>query len=191
MRNVFFVSAILAGLVYGVQQASAETLSDISNYRDYTETFSSSGQPTAKQLELLKSEGFERIIYLAFTTSETAIAKEDEIVKDLGMEYVHVPVVWEKPTASDFYTFVALMQREPDKKTLLHCQVNFRASTFSFLYRVIYQEIPMAQAKEDLDAIWQPNSVWFGFIVDVLNQHGKSHECKTCDWAENEFSNQE
>jgi protein tyrosine phosphatase (PTP) superfamily phosphohydrolase (DUF442 family) len=182
MRNAIFVSAMLASIFYGLQQASAETLSDISNYRDYTETFSSSGQPTAKQLELLQSEGFERIIYLAFTTSETAIAKEDEIVKNLGMEYIHVPVVWEQPTASDFYTFVALMQREPEKKTLLHCQVNFRASSFSFLYRVLYQDVPMDDAKADLDTVWAPNDTWKDFIFSILQENGQSPDCDFCSW---------
>jgi protein tyrosine phosphatase (PTP) superfamily phosphohydrolase (DUF442 family) len=168
--------------------ASAADIVDITNYRQYSTQFSSSGQPTASQLDALADEGFKRVIYLAFSDNDTAIDKEDRVVKELGMDYVHIPVDFEKPTIEDFEDFSAVMNRDENVRTLLHCQVNFRASTFSFLYRVIYEEIPMAQAKEDLDAIWQPNPVWFGFIVDVLKQHGKSHECRTCDWAENEFS---
>ena len=100
MKNAIFKPVLLAFFIAAVHPAMAESLSDISNYRDYTETFSSSGQPTAEQLELLNAEGFERIIYLAFTTSSTAIAKEDEIVRELGMEYIHVPVVCEKDQKS-------------------------------------------------------------------------------------------
>jgi len=69
MKYRVFGSALLVCLLFGMQNASAESLSDISNYRDYTATFSSSGQPDAAQLELLKSAGFEQVIYLAFTTS--------------------------------------------------------------------------------------------------------------------------
>ena len=98
------------------------------------------------------------------------------------MEYIHVPVVWEKPTASDFYTFVGLMQREPDKKTLLHCQVNFRASSFSFLYRVLYQDVPMDDAKADMDTVWAPNETWKELIFSILQENGKSPHCDFCTW---------
>lgn len=182
MKYRVFGSALLVCLLFGMQNASAERLSDISNYRDYTATFSSSGQPDAAQLELLKSAGFEQVIYLAFTTSHTAIAKEDEIVKELGMEYIHIAVDFENPTASDFYTFVALMQRNPDKKTLLHCQVNFRASSFSFLYRVLYQDVPMDDAKADLDTVWAPNETWKALIFSILQENGKSPDCDFCTW---------
>ena len=45
----------------------------------------------------------------------------------------------------------------------------------------------MLDAKSDLDGIWQPDKVWYRFIVDVLKKHGLSHECDGCDWGVNEF----
>lgn len=182
MKKVILISVLLTVFVCPANPVAASSLTDISNYRDYTATYSSSGQPSAEQLELLQAEGFERIIYLAFTTSETALAKEDEIVKGLGMEYIHVAVDFDNPTASDFYTFVALMQREPDKKTLLHCVVNFRASSFSFLYRVLYQDVPMDDAKLDLDTVWSPNETWRDLIFSILQENGRSPDCDFCSW---------
>lgn len=182
MKKVILMSALLAAFACAALPAAANSLSDISNYRDYTTTYSSSGQPSAEQFELLQAEGFERIIYLALTTSTTALAKEDEIVKGLGMEYIHVAVDFDNPTASDFYTFVAVMQREPDKKTLLHCQVNFRASSFSFLYRVLYQDVPMDDAKVDLDTVWAPNETWQNLIFSILQENGRSPDCDFCSW---------
>ena len=133
----------------------ASDLGEIRNYKEYSPTFSSSGQPTKEQLEAVKEAGFERVAYIAFSNSRGAIADEDAIVKELGMDYVQVPVIWDAPTAADFYAFAGALQREPDKKTLLHCQANFRASAFAFLYRVLYQEVPVAVAKADMNAIWQ------------------------------------
>jgi hypothetical protein len=75
------------------------------------------------------------------------------------------------------------MQREPDKKTLVHCQVNFRASSFSFLYRVIYRDVPVAEAKADLNSIWTPNTVWTDFILGLLEENNISSECEDCDWT--------
>ena len=167
--------------------ASADELSDISNYRQYSELFSSSGQPTALQLEKAEQQGFERVIYLAFTDNDTAIDDEDRVVKQLGMDYVHIPVDWEKPTLADFKTFADVMGSENEVKTLLHCQVNFRASSFSFLYRVAVQGVPLLDAKNDLDGVWAPNETWFRFIRTVLDDYGLTPACKGCDWGSNEF----
>jgi len=178
-----------AAILLGCSQLMAQnSLTDIANYREYSATFSSSGQPTAKQLEAVASAGFERVIYLAFSDNQTAIESEDRVVKTLGMDYVHIPVDFDKPTLKDFEDFAAVLNRDKKERTLLHCQINLRASSFSFLYRVIYDGIPMAKAKEDLDAIWVPDEVWYKFILGVLNQHGLTHECADCDWAENEMN---
>ncbi len=174
-------------LLFSASLVAADDLSDIDNYRQYSPQFSSSGQPSAEHLKTVSDEGFERVIYLAFSDNHTAIEAEDRIVKKLGMDYLHIPVDFESPTLEDFEDFAAVMNRDQNKRTLLHCQINLRASTFSFLYRVIYTGVPIAQAKQDLDAIWQPDKVWYRFIVDVLRKYEMSHECDDCDWAENEF----
>jgi len=167
--------------------ARASELSSIDNYLEYSSVFSSSGQPGAEQLKVVADAGFKRVIYLAFTNSKTAIDAEDSVVKALGMDYIHIPVDFKNPRVENFEDFALLMERNKSIKTLLHCQVNMRASSFSFLYRVIYSGVPIFEAKRDLDAIWQPNKVWYTFIVDVLNKHGYSHLCDDCDWGENEF----
>jgi protein tyrosine phosphatase (PTP) superfamily phosphohydrolase (DUF442 family) len=162
--------------------ASAD-LADISNYLEYSETFSSSGQPNRDQLQDAWVDGFERVIYLAFSDHETSLENEDRIAKELGMEYVNIPVNWGSPTVSDFNIFASVMKSNPQQKTLVHCQVNYRASSFSFLYRVIYEDIPVAVAKRDMNLVWTPNSVWTTLILEVLAQHDISSECEDCDWT--------
>ena len=166
--------------------AAAADLADISNFREYSPLFASSGQPTEDQLLLVRDAGYERVVYIAFSTGGKAISNEDEIVKDLGMEYVHIPVIWDEPTSAAFYAFAAVMQRYPDKKSLLHCQVNFRASAFSFLYRVLYQDADVAAAKADMNTVWQPNENWRKLIFSVLEENGKSAQCEGCDWTVDE-----
>jgi len=163
--------------------ASAAELSEIRNYKEYSPTFASAGQPDKEQLQLLKDEGFERVAYIAFSNSRGAIADEDAIVKELGMDYVQIPVVWDAPTMSDFYAFAGAMQREPDRKTLLHCQANYRASAFAFLYRVLYEDISVSVAKADMNSIWAPNDTWRQLIFDVLEDNGVAPNCEGCDWS--------
>lgn len=187
MKQSIIFYCVLAALVCGAPANADDALAEIINYRLYSPQFSSAGQPSAAQLELVASAGFKRVIYLAFSDDSTAIDKEDRVVKQQGMDYVQIPVDFDKPTLDDFEDFAAVLNRDPQKRTLLHCQINLRAATFSFLYRVIYTGVPMVQAKQDLDSIWQPDRVWYRFLVDVLKAHKLSHQCEGCDWAENEF----
>ncbi|MGB5581367.1 MAG: protein tyrosine phosphatase family protein [Woeseia sp.] len=162
---------------------AASDLQNISNYRAYSATFASSGQPTAEDLAALQEAGFERIVYIAWTDHENSLPHEDRLVKEHGMQYLHIPVDWQAPTADDFYLFAGAMQRAPRRKTLLHCQVNFRASAFSFLYRVIYEQVPIAEAKQAMNSVWTPNETWRALIFEVLADNGISPHCEGCDWS--------
>ena len=183
-------SAIAAASLLGALSANAfaveptdPTLADITNFRQYSATFASSGQPTKDQFSAIAENGFERIVYIAFTNNTNALPDADQVVKGLGMEYMHIPVTWDNPLPADFYAFADSLRRDTDKKTLLHCQVNARATAFSFLYRVIYEGVDIAEAKADMNTVWQPNETWRDFIVAVLAENGMSPECEDCDWT--------
>lgn len=181
--------AILASMLVSTNILAADlmpadaTLGEITNFRQYSETFASAGQPTAEQFSAVRDAGYERVIYIAFTNNQNAVANADQLVKGLGMDYIHIPVDWNNPTTRDFYAFADAMQRDQNMKTLLHCQVNARATAFSFLYRVIYEDVPVAEAKADMNTVWQPNETWSNLIFKVLEENGKSPECEGCDWT--------
>lgn len=164
-------------------EAPPAELAEITNFRQYSETFASAGQPTAEQLQAVADHGFERIVYIAFTNNQNALPDEDQIVKGLGMEYMQVPVDFSNPLPDDFYAFADSMRRNTQKKTLLHCQVNARATAFSFLYRVIYEDVPIPEAKADMNTVWQPNEVWRDFIFEVMAQNDLDPNCEGCDWT--------
>jgi protein tyrosine phosphatase (PTP) superfamily phosphohydrolase (DUF442 family) len=162
--------------------AAADAVDDIINYRDYSALLSSAGQPNEDQLRSLADAGFERVVFLAFSDHEHSLPHEDRMVKDLGMEYVHIPVDWDAPRMNDFYLFAGAMQRAAAVKTLVHCQVNFRASTFSFLYRVLYLDVPVAEAKDAMNSVWVPNATWRNLIFEVLEDNGVEPDCDSCLW---------
>ena len=174
----------IASLVLAlVATASAADVNEITNYRQYSDSFASSGQPDEAQLQAIKAAGFDRVVYIAWTDHEKSLPNEDRLVRALGMEYLHIPVEWDKPTKSDFYMFAGAMQMAPAHKTLLHCQVNARASAFSFLYRVIFEDVSVAEAKRDMNSVWAPNETWRKLIFDVLSDRGISPDCADCDWS--------
>ena len=191
----FFYFTVLASLLVSLHMNASELepdhqgLKEVLNFRQYSDTFASAGQPTADQFSIIRDAGFERVIYIAFSNNPNAVANADQVVKDLGMHYVHIPVDWNNPSKLDFYTFADAMQRENDKKTLLHCQVNARATAFSFLYRVIYQDVPLTQAKADMNSVWQPNQTWRNLIFALLEENGISPDCEGCDWTPSSLGN--
>jgi len=177
------ITGLLWSLISVAQPSGTPALQDVLNYREYSPTFASAGQPTAAQFEVLRNAGYERIVYIAFTSNDNAVPNADRIVKGLGMDYLHIPVDWDNPLPRDFRTFADYMQRSPGSRTLLHCQVNARATAFSFLYRVIHNGVSVAQAKADMNTVWQPNATWRDFIFTVLEQEGIDPRCEGCDWT--------
>ena len=176
------LTALLTICLLAAPALAEPDLSELINYRAYSPMLSSSGQPSSEQLEAVRDAGFERVVFLALTDSEGSIDNEDSIVRQLGMEFVHIPVIWDTPSPDDVALFLALMSGSPEKKTLVHCQVNYRASAFSFLYRVLHEDVAVGEAKDDLDSVWTPNETWQQLIFDVLEANGISPDCDTCLW---------
>ena len=152
------------------------------NYIEYDTKLASSGQPTESQFAAVAEAGVERVFYLAFADDDGALLNEDRIVRDLGMQFIHIPVIWQQPEVRDFDVFAAALAQSEDQKILVHCQVNWRASSFVFLYRVLHQGIPIDEAYVDMRSAWSPNKTWQNFIFQVLAANNVSPECDLCEW---------
>jgi protein tyrosine phosphatase (PTP) superfamily phosphohydrolase (DUF442 family) len=135
-----------------------------------------SGQPTAGALSHLAEQGFKAVIYLAPPTVRDAIPKEGDIVRAQGLEFVNIPIAFGEPSDADFEQFVETMNRFRDRKVLVHCQVNMRASSMTFLYRVIVGHEPPGQAYESVARVWSPEGPWKRLIVSQLRKAGIAFE---------------
>ena len=111
------------------------------------------------------------MVNLALSTSTNALHNEKEVVENLGMHYVHIPVVWENPTLEDVEHFFSVMKANADKKTFVHCAANMRVSAFMYLYRCIHDRMSDEEAKKYLSQIWLPNETWQKFIAQVLEHY--------------------
>ena len=130
------------------------------------------GQPTRNALSRLGSQGFSTVIYLAPPTVTDAVPGEAEIVRTQGLEFVNIPINFGNPTDADFDEFVRVMRNARDRKILVHCQVNMRASTMTFLYRVIIDNDKADLAYESVARVWSPEGPWKQLIVSELNKAG-------------------
>ncbi len=111
------------------------TFNYIYNYLELNPNLSTSGQPTADQFRALATDGFTHVINLATSDSSSALADEAALLDELGLTYVHIPVVWDDPQPADFAAFEAAMAALPeDGRTLIHCIANYRVTGFYSLY---------------------------------------------------------
>lgn len=150
---------------------ASPNLSDIFNFQATTEHLGTAGQPTAAQFEAVKDAGYEVVINLAMGNTSRDLANEPQLLSELGFDYVHIPVVFDQPTAADLQQFFDAMDANQDKKCFVHCIANARVSAFVMLYRVLRQGVPLEEARAQMHQIWTPNATWQAFIDETLAQH--------------------
>ena len=145
-------------------------MKDIYNYQYLNENLSSSGMPTAEQMKEVADEGVQVVINLALRTSPGALPNEDSVVESLGMKYIHIPVEWNNPTKQNLDDFFAAMDDHKQEKVLVHCQANYRASSFVMLYRVLRLGWKKEDAIPVMEKMWNPEDfpVWQKFIDENL-----------------------
>jgi protein tyrosine phosphatase (PTP) superfamily phosphohydrolase (DUF442 family) len=135
-----------------------------------------SGQPSAEALARLGQQGFQAVVYLAPLTLPDAVKDEPEILARQHIEFVNIPIAFGKPTAQDFEQVAATLDRWKDKKVLVHCEVNMRASSMVFLYRTLRLKEKPEVAYEAVEKVWSPRGVWRELIVAQLKSKGIEFE---------------
>lgn len=142
-------------------------IKSIQNYYQVSDRLGTSGQPTPEQFELIKNAGYQVIINLAMSCSTNAIAHEGVLVTDLGLIYIQIPVVWEKPTVEDVNSFFKVMEAFKDKQVWVHCAKNMRVSCFVYFWQKYALHLPEIEAVYPMNRIWQPTGVWQELIEQV------------------------
>ena len=155
----FLIVAFCLSLATASAQAAADEIGllEIFNYYEYSPRLLSSGQPTREQYPAIAEAGVEAVINLAPVTEPGAYADEGEVAAGLGLDYVHIPIDWEAPSRADLEAFFAAMARFEDKRVLVHCYANARASAFVYLWRTLRAGADEAEAQATLRKIWDWN----------------------------------
>ncbi len=147
-------------------------LEKIVNFYQLDENIGTSGQPEAEQFGDISAAGYEIVLNLALGDSPNAIENENNILSELNMTYVHIPVDFKTPTLDDLESFFKHMEKHKNKKIFVHCVMNWRVSAFMFLYHTIKCDMPVSDALQHMNAVWQPEPVWQEFIENTLNRYG-------------------
>ncbi len=150
---------------------SKQQVEDIYNFLALSDAIGTAGQPLEEQFSAMKNAGYQVVINLALATSPNALPHEREIVEQHGMEYIHIPVLWESPRVEEAFQFFDAMKAHAGKKIFVHCAANKRVSAFLYLYRTLHLGITREEATRDLHQLWIPNDRWNTFMNQVTEHH--------------------
>jgi protein tyrosine phosphatase (PTP) superfamily phosphohydrolase (DUF442 family) len=145
-------------------------MSEIKNLLFVSNHLSCAGQPDESQLTQIAAQGFEVVINLGLINTKYALPDEAASVSKLGLEYYHIPVLFENPRFSELESFIAILNQQRPRKTFIHCAANYRATAFTGLYLFAISEIDQVQLQSFIGQIWHPDPVWQQFIDDAVRQ---------------------
>ena len=164
------ILAVILSVGFIEPAAASETtdsLSQITNFHFVSENIASSGLLEFEKYHDINKYGFKHVINLIPGEQQ----QERKVVSSFGMSYEQIPVDWSEPTLDDFEKFLSLMRKYKNEKVYVHCEANYRASTFVYLYRTLALGDKDSEAKKDLLKIWTPSETWQGYIEKVKFSH--------------------
>jgi len=145
------------------------SIAAIRNYRLIDARVATSGQPDEDQLAAIADEGYEVIINLALHDDPRySLPDEPGTVQALGLDYVHIPVKFDAPTAQDLHAFFEAMERHAGRRVWVHCAANMRVTAFLGLFRALRQGYSEERAFAPMRSVWKPDAVWSAFIRSRL-----------------------
>ena len=116
-----------------------------------------SGQPTERALRDLRGQGVTTVVNLRTPEEMSSRVPFDEaaLVKNLGMEYVYIPVRGnaEFPYSPAAVKSFAAAMSGAKGKVLLHCTIAWRASHLWAAYLIQYRDVPVATALQQARSI--------------------------------------
>ena len=147
-------------------------MSSIYNFVKVSDRLSCSGQPRETELSAIAGDGYSVVINLGLADGKYALKDEETSVKQLGMDYRHIPVLFDDPKFEQLTEFISLMNSHQNHKTLVHCAANYRASVFTGLYLFSAGKMDESTMHAFIEDVWQPDAVWDQFIEESVGLLG-------------------
>jgi protein tyrosine phosphatase (PTP) superfamily phosphohydrolase (DUF442 family) len=142
---------------------SIMSINNILNTIIISDNIGTSGQPTPNQFLDIADADYRTVINLAMPDSDNALPDEGGFVSELGMNYFHIPVPFDAPTAEHLSLFVKLMEALDGEKVWVHCALNMRVSAFMQHYQTAVLKRSDNKIVPILES-WQPNDIWLKFM---------------------------
>lgn len=141
------------------------------NYLEVSERLVTSGQPSADRIAALDPFEYRLVINLAPDDGDIGFPDEAALLAGKGIVYVAIPVEIQQPDYRDFVLFSSILNSVGNSRAWVHCRFNYRASIFTFLYRVIHEGADPDAAYDKVTQVWVPTPHWLSFTHETLARH--------------------
>ena len=169
LQSIIGAAILLGSGVAGAQMDDPHS-GPIMNYHRINERLVTGGHLIDDGASALGEQGVTVVIDLR----DSSPSGEERRFAEHGIKWINVPVEWRDPKSEDFERFVEVMREHEGDHVLVQCAANYRASAMTYLYRVVVEDVPDDEAKEDLNAVWDPdeNRTWRKYIDNIKSTAG-------------------
>ncbi|HEX4899564.1 MAG TPA: protein tyrosine phosphatase family protein, partial [Pyrinomonadaceae bacterium] len=149
----------------------AQEVPPIRNFVRLNDDFCTGAQPRLEHLEKLKADGVKSILNLR-PAGEHRAAEEEAKVKELGLQYFNIPVVFGEPKEEQVAEFFRITDERKNFPIFIHCAAGIRVGAFWFIRRALRDGWTLEAAEKEADQIGLRESPhWKEFARKYIEQH--------------------
>ncbi len=150
----------------------------IRNYTKVNADFCTAGQPRPEHFAKLKAEGIKTVLNLRPPTEHRA-AEEEEQVKQAGMNYLNIPVVYATPNEAQVAEFLKFTDDKNNRPIFVHCAAAIRASAFFMIRRVLRDGLTLEKAEAEATKLGLVNAPhWTEFVHSYIAKNQSPKEAQ-------------
>jgi len=161
---------ILISLLAPVVAAVAFAAVEIEKFHRVDDRVSTGAQPTVAQIAGLAGEGFRTVINLREPVEHEAAA-EEAAVRDLGMDYVNIPVCTTDPKDAQADAFLKITADPRIYPVFIHCGTANRVAAFWMIRRIVVEGWSPEDAEKEAREIGLKSAVMRDFALDYARRH--------------------
>ncbi len=132
----------------GLPAPASQELPAIRNFLQVTPAFCTGGQPRVEHFARLKADGVKSVLNLR-TPGEHRAEEEEAAVREAGLAYFNIPVVYSAPTEAQVDEFLRLTDDPANRPMFIHCTAAIRVGAFWMIRRVLRDKMPPDAALEE------------------------------------------
>ncbi|MEA2204196.1 MAG: hypothetical protein QOE77_972 [Blastocatellia bacterium] len=161
------VSLLLLATLISAQQEGPP----IRNFLRVNKDFCTGGQPRPEHFQQLKDDGVKAVINLR-APGEHRAAEEEAQVKELGLRYFNIPVVYAEPKDEQATEFLKITDDPKNRPAFIHCTAAIRVGAFWMIRRVLRDGWTIEAAEEEATKVGLRESP---DLVEFARQYIEKH----------------
>ncbi len=161
-----------AGIAASAQQKMERP--GITNYTKVDAVVACGGATETSALAGLKADGFKTIINLRQPSEPGAnIEQNAAAAKELGLNYVNIPVNGQAPDPKAVDQFLATIANKANQPAFVHCASASRVGALWMVKRVLQDGWPVDKATEEAKLIGLRSAPLEQFALKYIEEHKK------------------